>query len=297
MSNWETNVVRIKGEEKDLASFLEAIRMPATEAGISADGGPAIEFRLNHLVPPGPSESCMEAWGSPSGAFNINCRDQKPGQLEIYFDSKGQAAIELIVRISALFPSMVFGHMFVDEQMLDFGWMAYYNGAIYGGRYNDSVYGYGGKKGGTRCLPWPQTPKDALVVLHKTKEWKQQGDVIGGISRQAAIELGLEDQVTEFDEKVSGLFDEFDEKELADREHPRVDGSEPMCEKSTMLMAELMLQIGLFAIEFECQQRANQVYDAVVNNTVEALAESLRIQGDEAKTDAEKHASSGNYAS
>jgi hypothetical protein len=296
MSNWETNVVRIKGEEKDMASFLKAIQLPAKEVVVGADGKPVIEFDLNHLVPPGLSESCMEAWGSPSGAFHveIDWGYHLPGKFQISFDSKGQAAIELILRISALFPSMVFGHMFVDEQMLNFGWSVYHNGVEYGGRYNDSVYEYGGKKEGTRCLPWPQTPKDALAVLHKTKEWKQQGDVIEGISRQAAIELGLEDQVTEFDEKVSGL---FDEQKLADSEHPRVDGSEPMCEPSEMLMADLMVQIGLFAIQFECQQRANQVYDAVVNNTVEALAEILRTQGDKAKTDAEKHASSGNYAS
>ena len=136
MSNLTTNVLEIYGEEADLARFRG--ELTRRQDGLQ-------EFDLNGLVPPS-LEGPLAAWGTPSGAFNVEIHAPDKRPLEIIFESENVPPHVLIRRISALFPKLVFALRFLDECCCYVGWAVFADGEWQVGSLNKDVYRAGDRR-------------------------------------------------------------------------------------------------------------------------------------------------------
>ena len=126
MANWQTNILEIYGDMEERRRFFEAI---------TKRSGGHVEYDLNGLVPVGP-EGPMVAWGSRSGAVDIEVKDSNG---VVAFETRSNPGYTLIERISIQFPLLVFALQFIEENLCSLGWGVCASGKYCGGRVNHNV--------------------------------------------------------------------------------------------------------------------------------------------------------------
>ena len=153
MPNWCYNYMTVKGTKRNLAKFIKDIEVKNTEHK---------EYDLNQLVPLDPrgskeikttnadgvetvftafsSESdgfdgyldAVETWGSKWGACSVDVDDPAlDGKtLSMRYESAWSPCDALIAKISAMYPSLVFGVVSTEESSAFVAWSAFHNGEV-----------------------------------------------------------------------------------------------------------------------------------------------------------------------
>lgn len=190
MANWTSNRLRVAGDETELRRFCS--RICCTE-----ESEPY--YWLNHLAPPHSGESTVDAWGTRSGAFDVECPDIGARPLILDFESRAVPPVRLVQRISAQFPGLVFGLVFLDEMSSFSGWLVCVYGALYGFVWNDDVFRWD-----EASLPLAEgefNPDSCEIHGYDAVAWhKRLTETMGAISRSLASELGFAEEVAKFDD-------------------------------------------------------------------------------------------------
>lgn len=153
MPNWCYNYMTVKGTKRNLAKFIKDIEVKNTEHK---------EYDLNQLVPLDPrgskeikttnadgvetvftafsSESdgfdgyldAIETWGSKWGACSVDVDDPAlDGKtLSMRYESAWSPCDALIAKISAMYPSLIFGVVSTEESSAFVAWSAFHNGEV-----------------------------------------------------------------------------------------------------------------------------------------------------------------------
>ena len=154
MENWTTNILEIYGEVAEVARFRGAI---------TKRSGDRIKYDLNGLVPPGP-QGPLKAWGTSSGAFDVEIRKPNDRPLEVVFESGNVPPIKLVQQISILFPSLVFALRFLDERFCFVGWAVCAHGMLLEGRLNRDVYRAGDRRFDRAAWEAEQQDPEATLI-------------------------------------------------------------------------------------------------------------------------------------
>jgi len=190
MANWTSNRLKVAGDETELRCFCSRIcRTEESEP----------YYWLNHLAPPRSGESTVDAWGARSGAFDVECPDIAARPLIMDFESLAVPPVRLVQRISAQFPGLVFGLVFLDEMSCFSGWLVCVYGALYGFVWNDDVL-----RLDEASFPLAEgefNPDSCEIDGYDAVAWhKRLTETTNAISRSLASELGLAEKVAKFDD-------------------------------------------------------------------------------------------------
>ena len=183
MANWTTNILEIYGEKAEIGRFRGAI---------TKRSGDRIEYDLNGLVPPGP-QGPLKAWGTSSGAFDVEIRKPNDRPLEVVFESGNVPPIKLVQQISILFPSLVFALRFLDECFCYVGWAVCAHGTLLEGRLNKDVYRAGDRRFDRAAWEAEQLdPEATLIDGFEAVDWAERFfEALNVVPRPVAEELGL----------------------------------------------------------------------------------------------------------
>jgi hypothetical protein len=161
MPNWCYNYMTVKGTKRELAKFVNDI----TVADVKVEGDKSrvvVEYDLNKLVPLDPRGSkevkttnadgtetvftafstesdgfdgyldACETWGSKWGACRPEIDDTTPvkNTISVRYESAWSPCDGLIAKISAMYPSLIFGVVSTEESSAFVAWSAFHNGQV-----------------------------------------------------------------------------------------------------------------------------------------------------------------------
>jgi len=197
MANITSNVLVICGDEQEVSRF---------HADITVSGSAPPEYDLNALVPLG-SEDPLTAWGATTGSFDVTIPEPDRLPREVCFESRSVPPIEQVRRISAKYPTLVFGLRFLDEMLCYVGWAVFHSGTLYNGKFNSDVWRHGDRDRET-CEREALSPEAATIDGYEATEWAQRySDAINAVPTP--------DEIKDADPSIVALAAEF--HAMADR--------------------------------------------------------------------------------
>ena len=230
MANWTTNILEIYGEKAEIGRFRGAI---------TKRSGDRIKYDLNGLVPPGP-QGPLKAWGTSSGAFDVEIRKPNDRPLEVVFESASVPPIKLVQQISMLFPLLVFALRFLDECYCYVGWAVCAHGTLLEGRFNTDVYRAGDRRFDRAAWEAEQQDPDAATIdSYEAVDWAERFfEAINVVPRELATDLELGEDVADHEamaDRVEDLAPEYEDVQtrLGDRRR----SLEEFCESASLLEA------------------------------------------------------------
>lgn len=160
MPNWCYNYMTVKGTKRELTKFIKDIEVKYTEEEVKITEYK--EYDLNQLVPLDPRGSkeftssgtdgvvhthtafttskdgfdgyldAIETWGSKWGACSVDIDDPTPDgkMISMRYESAWSPCDGLISKISAMYPSLIFGTVSTEESSAFVAWSAFHNGEV-----------------------------------------------------------------------------------------------------------------------------------------------------------------------
>ena len=168
MPNWCNQYGEVRGSNKELKRFIEAIRIEQTEEWKAIPEWNRTEWDMNQLFPI-PTElhetvsgyvgeekaeehrkqqesnlakyghkdwydwanaNWDTKWGACRVDFDEDTFDENSNSITLYWESAWSPAVGLIKNISAQFPELVFGMHFTEEANFFAGYMVFHNGEV-----------------------------------------------------------------------------------------------------------------------------------------------------------------------
>jgi len=162
MPNWCYNYMTVKGTKRELAKFVNDITV--ADVKVEGDNPPrvTVEYDMNKLVPLDPRASkevkttiadgtekvftafstesdgfdgfmdAVVTWGSKWGACNVEIDDPAlDGKtLSMRYESAWSPCDALVIKISAMYPKLIFGTVSTEESSAFVAWSAFHNGEV-----------------------------------------------------------------------------------------------------------------------------------------------------------------------
>lgn len=193
MSNIESSWTWTCGPEAELRKFINR-----TRAG-DGHGFGRMDLR-GHGVP-------VDETGAPLGVFDVECPDEAARPLAITFESRRTESDRVVLAISAAFPELLFGHLFLDECRGWVGWQVVRAGETLAEHVINNLFDGGGL--------WEPVATDPFGHFHPSlgvhngyeaisgDDWQCAPDIdllLQAVPRQLALDHGLGDALSSIED-------------------------------------------------------------------------------------------------
>lgn len=193
MSNIDSSLILTCGPEAELRKFINRTR--------AGDGhGFGRNDLRGHGVP-------VDETGAPLGVFDVECPDEAARPLVITFESRRTESDRVVLAISAAFPELLFGHLFLDECRGWVGWQVVRAGETLAEHVINNLFDGGGL--------WEPVATDPFGHFHPSlgvpngyeaisgNDWQCADDIdllLEAVPRQLAIDHGLGDALSSIED-------------------------------------------------------------------------------------------------
>lgn len=218
-------------------------------------------FDLNRLVPCG-SEERAAAWGSPSGARHVHCADTTARPLVLEFVSWQDEPGELVRKLSALHPELVFALEFFAEEYWSFGWAVFLAGRVRDNFFSPDPYLFGLHTDHAARARELEHPEVALIDRVEATEWAERYmAATRAICRRSANAVGLADEVREM-ESHSQHVGEVD---------PVIEATIPAMDRSVISLDEFTQKASFHQAKVACRLAVEHALEALAATQMGAM--------------------------